>query len=126
MPGGSGSGDSSSVIKGGGTDLTRTDRPAQGRRAAVRAQDRSTCKAADAELERIEELRLAALKSRLDAAIDANPTLRPYRNQIQVDITPEGLRIQIVDEQNRPMFDSGSALLKDYTREILREVGQGC
>jgi chemotaxis protein MotB len=48
--------------------------------------------------------------------------MRAFRNQIKVDLTPEGLRIQIVDDQNRPMFDIGSASLKDYTREILREL----
>ena len=50
--------------------------------------------------------------------------LRPYKQQLRVDITPDGLRVQIVDAQNRPMFDSGSAVLKDYTREILRELGR--
>jgi len=40
-----------------------------------------------------------------------------------LDITMEGLRIQIVDEQNRPMFDSASASLKPYTQELLRSIG---
>ena len=35
---------------------------------------------------------------------------------------PEGLRIQIVDAQNRPMFDLGSSRLKGYTNTILREL----
>ena len=39
-------------------------------------------------------------------------------------MTTEGLRIQIVDEQNRPMFASGSAQLQPYTRDILREIGK--
>jgi chemotaxis protein MotB len=39
-----------------------------------------------------------------------------------LDITPEGVRIQIVDAQNRPMFDVGSARLRDYTTAILREL----
>ncbi len=39
-----------------------------------------------------------------------------------LDITPEGLRIQIVDQQNRPMFDVGSAKLKDYTYVILKTL----
>jgi chemotaxis protein MotB len=43
--------------------------------------------------------------------------------QIRLDMTPDGLRIQIVDDQNRPMFDSGSALVKPYMRELLREIG---
>jgi chemotaxis protein MotB len=40
-----------------------------------------------------------------------------------LESTPDGLQIQIVDEQNRPMFDSGSALVKPYMRDILREIG---
>ena len=39
-------------------------------------------------------------------------------------MTRDGLRIQIVDEQNRPMFDSGSAVVKPYMRELLRDIGQ--
>ena len=45
-------------------------------------------------------------------------------SQIRLDMTRDGLRIQIVDEQNRPMFDSGSAVVKPYMRELLREIGE--
>jgi chemotaxis protein MotB len=45
------------------------------------------------------------------------------RSQIRLDMTRDGLRIQIVDEQSRPMFDSGSAIVKPYMRELLREIG---
>jgi chemotaxis protein MotB len=38
-------------------------------------------------------------------------------------MTKDGLRIQIVDEQNRPMFDSGSAVVKPYMRELLQAIG---
>ena len=123
LQGGSGSGDSSSVIMGGGTDLTRSvgqvqksDKPDGKRTINLRA--------AEAEIERQETVRLLELKSKLDAAIEANAALKPFKNQLRVDITSDGLRVQIVDEQNRPMFDSGSAVLKEYTREILREMGK--
>jgi chemotaxis protein MotB len=45
------------------------------------------------------------------------------KSQIRLDMTRDGLRIQIVDEQNRPMFDIGSAVVKPYMRELLREIG---
>jgi chemotaxis protein MotB len=45
------------------------------------------------------------------------------KSQIRLDMTRDGLRIQIVDEQNRPMFDSGSAVIKPYMRDLLREIG---
>jgi chemotaxis protein MotB len=49
--------------------------------------------------------------------------LAQYKKQLLLDITAEGLRIQIVDEQNRPMFESARAELQPYTKELLREIG---
>jgi len=122
MQGGSGSGDSSSVIKGGGTDLTR--KAGQVKKGETAADKKSyNLEAAQAELERIEAENLKHLKKRLEAAIDATPTLRQFKRQLLIDITSEGLRIQIVDEQNRPMFNLASAELQPYTKIILREIG---
>jgi chemotaxis protein MotB len=123
LQGGSGSGDSSSVIQGGGRDLTRTN--GQVARTEKPVEKRViNLQAAQAQIEQEEMQRLRDLKARLEAGIDASPTLRAFKRQIRVELTPEGLRIQIVDEQNRPMFDVGSAVLKDYTREILREIAK--
>ena len=123
MQGGSGSGDSSSVIKGGGADLTR--QAGQVKKGETPAEKKSyNLKAAKAELERIETASLKQLKKRLEAAIDVNPTLKQFKRQLLIDITSEGLRIQIVDEQNRPMFNVASAELQPYTKIILREIGQ--
>jgi chemotaxis protein MotB len=58
----------------------------------------------------------------LKKAIEESQALQPFKDQLLLDITPEGLRIQIVDKQNRPMFDIGSARLKDYTVAILGEL----
>ena len=69
-----------------------------------------------------ERKQLLSLLQDLRAAIDKSKTLRPFKDQLLLDITPEGLRIQIVDAQNRPMFDLGSARLKDYTASILHEL----
>jgi len=121
LAGGSGSGDSSSVIHGGGTDLTRS--AGQRKQGELPLEKKViNLKAAQAELERVELVRLQELKRRFEAAIDASPMLRNFRKQLRVEMTADGLRIQIVDEQNRPMFDSGKAVVKDYTREILRET----
>ena len=46
------------------------------------------------------------------------------KKQLLLDITTEGLRIQIVDEKNRPMFASAKAELQPYTKEILHEIGK--
>jgi chemotaxis protein MotB len=120
--GGSGSGDSSSVIQGGGEDLTRTH--GQVKKGEVEAdQKKINLQALKADFERQEKQKLLGLKGDLEALIEASPTLKQFKNQLLLDITSEGLRIQIVDEQNRPMFDSASSELKPYTRQILREIG---
>jgi chemotaxis protein MotB len=70
-----------------------------------------------------ERRQLDTLLKELREAIDKSQALKPFKDQLLLDITPEGLRIQIIDAQNRPMFDLGSTLLKGYTTRILRELG---
>jgi len=122
MRGGDGSGDSSSVLKGGGQDLSR--KVGQVKRGESVPEKKSyNLEAAQAELLRQEAANLKSLEGRLKAAIDSNPTLKQFKRQLLIDITSEGLRIQIVDEQNRPMFNLASADLQPYTKIILNEIG---
>jgi chemotaxis protein MotB len=122
MGGGSGSGDSSSVVKGGGTDLTRSD--GQVNKGDVEAKRRTLqLKALKADQRRAEMSRLESLKKRVEDVLANNPKLAAMKSQIRLEMTRDGLRIQIVDEQNRAMFDSGSAIVKPYMRELLREIG---
>jgi chemotaxis protein MotB len=72
--------------------------------------------------EQADRNKLESLLAQLREAIDHSQALKPFKDQLLLDITPEGLRIQIVDSQNRPMFDLGSAKLKDYTATILHEL----
>jgi chemotaxis protein MotB len=122
MGGGSGSGDSSSVVKGGGNDLTRSE--GQVNKGDVEAKRRTLqLKALKAEQRQAEAARLESLKKKVEDVLAANPKLAALKSQIRLEMTRDGLRIQIVDEQNRPMFDSGSAVVKPYMRELLREIG---
>jgi chemotaxis protein MotB len=123
MMGGSGAGESTSVIQGGGTDLTRTTGQ-QKRGDNTTGRKVSDLEEAEKELARREKAMLRELKLKVEAAIAASPTLSQFRKQLLIDITTEGLRIQIVDEQNRPMFAIGSALLQPYTQDIIREIGK--
>lgn len=123
LAGGSGSGDSSSLIKGGGKDLTRSE--GQVKKGELPAEKKIiNIKAAQAELARLEVAKLGELKGRLERSIEANAKLRQFRRQFLLDLTSEGLRVQIVDEKNRPMFASGSDELQPYTRDILHEIGK--
>ena len=123
MAGGSGAGNSSSVIPGGGNDLTKVHGQVRRSDSEKDTQRRMSPEMARAEMARQDAARIKALRSKIDAVITQNPRLNEYRSQIRLDVTPDGLQIQIVDDQNRPMFDSGSALVKPYMRDILRDIG---
>ena len=69
--------------------------------------------------EMVEKERLELLLQELQNKVEENPQLKKFKDQILFEITPDGLRIQIVDAENRPMFDSGSARLKPYFEDIL-------
>jgi len=119
---GSGSGDASHVIKGGGEDLTRSG--GQVKRGDVSAPPNTVNLAAlREEQRRMEFQRLESLKERVEQRIADNPKLAALADQIKLDMTPDCLRIQIVDDQKRPMFASGSAAVQPYMRDLLRDVG---
>ncbi|MCY1165455.1 flagellar motor protein MotB [Polaromonas sp.] len=99
---------SSSMIPGGGADVME-----------VKGEVRQS----DSERDADDLRRLDGLKKQLDEMIEASPVLKQFRPQLLIDITPEGLRIQIVDSNNRPMFDRSSAVVISYMRSILREIG---
>lgn len=120
MNGGDGSGNSSSIIPGGGTDLTRIHGQVKRPEADSNDQSRQSLRQVRAQQD---AQRIKALHAKIDAMISSNATLNEYKSQIRMDVTPDGLQIQIVDDQNRPMFDIGSAMVKPYMRDILREVG---
>lgn len=73
---------------------------------------------------RLDKQRLDSLLQKLKAAIEQSQALRLFKDQLLLDVTPRGLRIQIVDKKNRPMFDSSSAILKSYTKVILHKIAK--
>jgi chemotaxis protein MotB len=121
--GGSGAGEATSVIKGGGSDLLRAEGQ-QKKGSSATSRKIEDIESAEQELARREKQALRELKGKIEGVIAASPTLSQFRNQLLIDITTEGLRIQIVDEQNRPMFAIGSAQPQPYTSDILREIGR--
>lgn len=122
LGGGSGSGDSSHVVKGGGQDLSRSN--GQVRRGDVEAT-RSTINlhVLKEQQRKAEVTRLEQLKEQIENDLRNNAKLAQFSSQIKLDMTKDGLRIQIVDEQQRPMFDVGSANVKPHMRDLLRAIG---
>ena len=76
------------------------------------------------EEQQADKKRLDKLLKELKKAIEQSRALKAFKEQLLLDVTPQGLRIQIVDNKNRPMFDSSSAILKSYTRKILYDLAK--
>lgn len=118
-------GQSDSALKNtGGRDVTKKQgqvKPVEGDPGKLKSVRIEDVKAA---LKQAEKIKLEALKAKIEQAIEDNETLKQFKSQLKLDITSEGLRIQIIDEQNRPMFENAKAELQPYARQILREIGK--
>ncbi|QEM83794.1 flagellar motor protein MotB [Halomonas binhaiensis] len=102
---------SSQVIPGGGPDPTSIE--GEKARLNPRMQHRPS-----------EQQRRAfrELQRRIEQALLKNPDLKDLRKQLRFDITQEGLRIQLLDNAKRPMFELGSDDVAPYLRELLRAM----
>ncbi|MGM0435383.1 MAG: flagellar motor protein MotB [Pseudomonadota bacterium] len=74
--------------------------------------------------ESMERQQTEELMQELDQKLEESETLQEFKDQLLIDITDEGLRIQIVDRSQRPMFDSGGDELKPYSQDILFELAE--
>ena len=84
---------------------------------------------ADTDLQKLEEQakereQMEALKQELEARIEASPVLQEFKEQLKLDITPNGLQVQILDDRRRPMFSTGVDAPREYAINIIREVGR--
>jgi chemotaxis protein MotB len=120
-PGGS----STSMIKvGGGMELYRqpTAKP-DPKPMSMGVDDPQHGKADSEEAEEeLDKQRLESLVTQLRSAIDERESLAKYKDQILLDVTPEGVRIQMVDQEPRSMFPLGSAKLEAFSENILHEL----
>jgi len=151
MSGGSGSGDATRIMPGGGDDLTqktgqvkmtnsgqrdvkvaassesegshvsntgKTDAEESGGSTASSEAESDSEEAIAAE----EVVQLKKTKEELQSLINRSDLLQQFNQQFRIDITTEGLRVQIVDESKRPMFDIASARMESYATEIIRQI----
>jgi chemotaxis protein MotB len=130
---GPGGASTSPINLGGGLDALRSRASTvtnigAGAPSALQEESAKVASTAQTEAEAREKVReaehkkLETLMEELKEAVSKSQALQPFKDQLLLDITPEGIRIQIVDAQNRPMFDLGSARLRDYTQAILSEI----
>jgi len=105
---------SSGIFVGGGKDLTRKDGEVS------KADDNSD----RAPQKMLDEEGLKQLKTKLESVIQDNPQLKSYKQQVLIDITDDGLRVQIVDNLKRPMFALSDDELQFYARDIMKAIGK--
>src|SRR6185503_8244192 len=71
-----------------------------------------------------EEKRFEEAKKALEDAVKDSPELQALAKNLMIDETPEGLRIQLVDQDKSPMFPLGSAELMDPAKKLMTLVAQ--
>lgn len=119
LMGGPGSGSSNSVLNGGGSNINKTVGEVQ---RGQKKQSMPTNEAPADRSQTVDQRNLQELKDKLMAQIKSNPELAAFRHQLLISITPEGLRIQVVDSSKRPMFANGSTVLEPYARAIFSAI----
>ena len=120
---------------GGGTAAVRAPSPAQALGQAQHLANAGTGSNAPpgttrgiddaslrAELERRERESFEQAAEQIRQAVAADPRLREIAAQLSIDQTPEGLRIQLLDEDKSPMFASGSAVLHERAKLLLLKI----
>ncbi|HAV04352.1 MAG TPA: motility protein MotB, partial [Pseudomonas sp.] len=107
------------VIDLGGTPTPSPDRTLNPELEPAQSEAQIDAQQAEAFAEQIERERLELLLQELQNKVDENPELQKFKDQILFEITQDGLRIQIMDAENRPMFALGSAQLQPYFEDIL-------
>ena len=90
--------------------------------AAIRARAAFDEAALQAEQERREREAFSQAAQQIQDAIRGDKLLEAAARQLSIDITPEGLRIQLLDEDKRPMFALGSTTMTDRARLLLQKV----
>ncbi|EKK5416432.1 flagellar motor protein MotB [Enterobacter ludwigii] len=100
---------SDSVIPGGGDDLIKQE--GEVFKAKIGNLDRH---------KRVESLKQA--KEKLQKMIETDPRLNNFKSNILLNLTNDGLLIQITDSQDRPMFRVGSELPESYMNGILQAL----
>jgi chemotaxis protein MotB len=75
-----------------------------------------------AELARREQAAFQAAAEQIREAVRSDPQLAELARQLAIDVTPEGLRIQLLDAEHEAMFPSGSAEMNERGQALLRKI----
>jgi len=70
-----------------------------------------------------EKEQMELMKQKLEEKIEMSEALKEFKEQLKIEITPNGLQVQILDDRRKPMFGTGVDIPKAYAAKILQEVG---
>ncbi len=121
--GGESMGDRQINIKGGGPDIQATD--GQVNASTKPFNDQKVSEHSEvSDINKQETKKLEQLKSEINISMDNDPSLAGLKNQLIMDVTSEGLRIQLIDNQKKPMFDVGSDKINPDILPILANIAK--
>jgi len=70
-----------------------------------------------------EQAQMEMMKLQLEQKISQSEALSQLKDQLKIDVTPNGLQVQILDDRKKPMFGAGVDLPRDYASKLIKEVG---
>lgn len=121
MSGGKSAAERTSMIEGGGSDMVSSE-SGQVQNGETIDVNQSTAEEIEKKAAEIEKEKLENLKEKIQTKLNETPELNEFKDQIKLEITSEGLRILIVDDQKRPMYKLASAQTEPHIRVILRAL----
>ena len=109
----------SAMVSSGGTNSSVLDFTGEPRPESEFDPDPSEVATANSD----QVIELDELLLKLKEQIETSEAFKDYKDQLMLDITIEGLRIEMIDDEDRPMFDVGSPTLKGYAELMLKTLG---
>jgi chemotaxis protein MotB len=108
----------------GQAQSAKPDKPAQQQAAQQQNAQQQGESDRERQLTERESKRFAAAEYSLRQALEQLPELKGLADNVMIDVTPEGLRIQLVDQDKQPMFALGSAELLEPAKKIVSVIAQ--
>jgi chemotaxis protein MotB len=120
LEGGKDVGARTSLMEAGGSDLITQDNGQDQNGATEDSQP--TPEEIEKQMEKMDQAKLEELKEKIAKMIDENEKLNEFKEQIKLETTPEGLRVQIIDNKNQPMFKLASSETEASVKTILQQL----
>lgn len=110
------------TVKGGGDNIEKKDGQVSASNQPVKEEDKVSDKDAGSGDKAEEMKQLEELKSNIMLSIEQDASLADLKKQMLMDVTSEGLRIQLIDNDNKPMFSTGSDEMDPHMQEALDKI----